>query len=84
MKRIYALLKAKNREHSHIEAEVVGSRLETFTAFENLVILNEMRRDSLIREIERHRDLKAKRGAIEGGFKEVKTMEAVNDHSKKD
>lgn len=82
--RIYEILTHTDRRHSHIEAQVVGNNLESLTAIENLLLSNELRRDSVIREIERHRDLKAKRGAIEGGFKEVKTMEAVNDHSKKD
>ena len=82
--RIYEILTHTDRRHSHIEAQVVGNNLESLTAIENLLLSNELRRDSVIREIERHRDMKAKRGAIEGGFKEVKTMEAVNDHSKKD
>jgi len=81
--RVYEVLKHTERTHSHIEAQVVGSNLEALTAIEHLLLSNELRRDSIIKEIERHRDLKAKRGAIEGTFKTVTSGEVANDQSPK-
>ncbi len=81
--RVYEVLKHTDREHSHIEAQAVGSNLEALGAIENLLLSNEIRRDSIIREIERYRDVKAKRSAIEGGFKAVASSEVANDQSPK-
>ena len=81
--RVYEVLKHTNRKHSHIEAQVVGSNIEVLTAIEHLLLSNELRRDSIIKEIERYRDLKAKRGAIEGTFKTVTSGEIANDQSQK-
>lgn len=81
--RIYSILKNTDREHSHIEAQAVGANLETLAAIESLLLANEVRRDAIIKEIDRHRDLKAKRGALDGDFKDVTTTETVNDQSKK-
>jgi hypothetical protein len=84
IKKVYDVLSPQERSHAHIEANTIFLNLESLTTIEHLLQMAEARRDVVIREIERHRDLKAKRGAIDGGFKEVKPMEAVNDHSKKD
>ncbi len=81
--RIYSILKNTDREHSHIEAQAVGANLETLAAIESLLLANEVRRDAIIKEIDRHRDLKAKRGALDVDFKDVTTTETVNDQSKK-
>jgi len=81
--RVYEILKHTERTHSHIEAQVVGSNLEALTAIQHLLLSNELRRDSIIKEIERHRDLKAKRGAIEGTFKTVTSGDVANDQSQK-
>jgi len=81
--RVYEVLKHTERTHSHIEAQVVGSNLEALTAIEQLLLSNELRRDSIIKEIERHRDHKSKRGAIEGTFKTVTSGDVANDQSQK-
>jgi len=82
-KKMLDLVSPVDRSLEHIEANTVFFNLDALSALENLLQAAETRKDVGIKELELYRDRKAKRGAIEGGFKNVTSSEVANDQSPK-
>ncbi len=78
-KKILDLVSPVERSYEHIEANTVFFNIEAMSALDHLLHAAEMRKDSAIKELQLYRDRQAKRGAIEGGFKNIAGSVVAND-----
>jgi hypothetical protein len=81
--RILELISPVERSYEHVEANTVFFNLEAITALDSLLQAAETGKDGAIKELELYRDRQAKRGVIDGSFKNITGSEVVNDKLQK-
>jgi hypothetical protein len=60
-KRVAEMLKNAGFDESHLEAETFSARLQDFERIDRMIFQSEARRNSALHEIDRHRDVLARR-----------------------
>ena len=79
IKEVNSLLKKAGLDHESITVQTLTVKLDTFEKIDRMIMNTETRRNIILREIDRHRDVLAQRLreaaiAIEAEYKEVETM----------